>query len=157
MPVGRTGRWPMADFIVGNPPFVGGKDIRSRMGDGYTEALWAAHKAMNDSADFVMYWWDRAADLLVAKGTMLRRFGFVTTNSITQVFQRRVVERHLSGTRPISLLFAISDHPWTKASKGCRCGAHRDDGGGGGRQRGSAAGGGERSRTGYRRAEGGAH
>jgi SAM-dependent methyltransferase len=113
----RRPDWPMADFIVGNPPFVGGKDIRSRMGDGYVEALWAAHKKMNDSADFVMYWWDRAAELLVAKGTMLRRFGFVTTNSITQVFQRRVVERHLDGTRPVSLVFAIPDHPWTKASR----------------------------------------
>lgn len=109
--------WPEAEFIVGNPPFVGGKDIRSRMGDEYTEALWAAHRKMNDSADFVMYWWDRAAGLLAAKESKVRRFGFVTTNSITQVFQRRVVERHLSGTRPISLVFAVPDHPWTKASK----------------------------------------
>jgi hypothetical protein len=114
----RRPAWPEAEFIVGNPPFVGGKDIRSRMGDRYTEALWAAHRKMNDSADFVMYWWDRAAELLVAKGTVLRRFGLVTTNSITQVFQRRVVERHLSGTRPVSLVFAVPDHPWTKASKG---------------------------------------
>lgn len=113
----RRPDWPMAHFVMGNPPFVGGKDIRSRMGDGYAEALWAAHRKMNDSADFVMYWWDRAAELLTAKGTKLRRFGFVTTNSITQVFQRKVVERHRSGTRPISLVFAIRDHPWTKASR----------------------------------------
>ena len=113
----RQPDWPEAEFIVGNPPFVGGKDIRSRMGGGYTEALWAAHAAMNDSADFVMYWWDRAATLLTAKGAVLRRFGFVTTNSITQVFQRRVLERHLGGTRPVSILMAIGDHPWTKASR----------------------------------------
>jgi hypothetical protein len=49
---------------------------------------------MNESADFVMYWWDRAAELLTRKGTVLRRFGLVTTNSISQVFQRRVTERH---------------------------------------------------------------
>jgi hypothetical protein len=113
----RQPDWPMADFIVGNPPFVGGKDIRSRMGDGYVEALWAAHPKMNDSADFVMYWWDRAATLLTAKGTLLRRFGLVTTNSITQVFQRRVIERHLTDTKPVSILMAIGDHPWTKASR----------------------------------------
>jgi hypothetical protein len=113
----RRPDWPMAEFIVGNPPFTGGKDIRSRMGDGYVEALWAAHPSMNQAADFVMYFWDRAAELLTAKGTRLRRFGMVTTNSITQVFQRKVLERHMSGTRPISLLFAIPDHPWTKASK----------------------------------------
>ncbi|KRB23756.1 class I SAM-dependent DNA methyltransferase [Mesorhizobium loti] len=109
--------WPEADFIVGNPPFIGGKDIRARLGAGYAEALWAANPQMNPAADFVMYWWDRAADLLARKGTRLRRFGFVTTNSITQVFQRRVLERHLSGTSPVSLVFAIPDHPWTKTSK----------------------------------------
>ncbi|MGV3577141.1 MAG: class I SAM-dependent DNA methyltransferase [Devosia sp.] len=113
----RLPDWPMADFIVGNPPFVGGKDIRARMGGSYAEALWSAHPKMNDSADFVMYWWDRAATLLTAKNTILRRFGFVTTNSITQVFQRRVIERHLAGTKPISLLMAIGDHPWTKADR----------------------------------------
>lgn len=109
--------WPEADFIVGNPPFIGGKDIRGRLGAGYAEALWSANPQMNPAADFVMYWWDRAAELLVQKGTRLRRFGFVTTNSITQVFQRRVVERHLAGTPPVSLVLAIPDHPWTKASK----------------------------------------
>jgi hypothetical protein len=108
--------WPAADYIVGNPPFVGGKDIRARMGDDYAEALWSAHPKMNDSADFVMYWWDRAADLLTRKGTRLKRFGFVTTNSITQVFQRRVIERHMRAKEPVSLVMAIADHPWTKAT-----------------------------------------
>jgi hypothetical protein len=46
----------------------------------------------------------------------LRRFGFVTTNSISQIFQRRVLERHLAAKRPISLVMAIPDHPWTKAT-----------------------------------------
>ena len=113
----RRPEWPEAEYIVGNPPFIGGKDIRAKTSDAYVEALWAAHKEMNDSADFVMYWWDRAAELLKRKGTKLKRFGLITTNSITQVFQRRVVERHLSGKNPISLLMAIPDHPWTKVTK----------------------------------------
>lgn len=117
LPNPRQPAWPEADFIVGNPPFIGGKDVRANLGDLYAEALWAAHKEMNDSADFVMYWWDRAARLLTAKGSRLVRFGFVTTNSITQVFQRRVIERHLSGSNPLYLHFAIADHPWTKATK----------------------------------------
>lgn len=125
--------WPVADFIVGNPPFIGGKDLRSRMPEGYVEALWAAHPHMNESADFVMYWWDRAAELLsrpvklpragkAKPGDAVvdnppRRMGFVTTNSISQLFQRRVMERHLNGKPPVSLVFAIPDHPWTKATK----------------------------------------
>ena len=55
---------------------------------------------MNESADFVMYWWDRAAELLTRKGTRLRRFGLVTTNSLTQVFQRRVLARHFKAKPP---------------------------------------------------------
>ncbi|MFT3808867.1 MAG: hypothetical protein QM698_03030 [Micropepsaceae bacterium] len=113
----RRPEWPEAEFIVGNPPFIGGKDVRSRLGEDYAEALWTAHPQMNDSADFVMYWWDHAAELLNRKGTALRRFGLVTTNSITQVFQRRTIERHLGAKKPISLVYAISDHPWTKATR----------------------------------------
>jgi hypothetical protein len=109
--------WPTADYIVGNPPFVGGKDIRGRLGDGYAEALWAANPHMNESADFVMYWWDRAAELLTRKGTPLQRFGFVTTNSLSQLFQRRVMERYLNAKNPVSLVMAIADHPWTKATR----------------------------------------
>ena len=91
--------WPQAEFIVGNPPFIGGKDIRARLGDGYAEALWAAHKHMNELADFVMYWWDRAAEILPRKGTALRRFGLVTTNSITQEFSRTRDEEPHEGER----------------------------------------------------------
>jgi hypothetical protein len=113
----RRPDWPEAEFIVGNPPFIGAKYLRERLGDEYSEALWQAHPKINDSADFVMYWWDRAAELLTRKSTPLRRFGLVTTNSISQVFQRRVMERHLKAKKPISLVMAIPDHPWTKATK----------------------------------------
>jgi hypothetical protein len=113
----RRPDWPPADYIVGNPPFVGGKDIRGRMGEGYAEALWAAHPQMNESADFVMYWWDRAAELLTRKGSRSKRFGFVTINSLRQMFQRKVMERHLKAKNPVSLLMAIPDHPWTKGTR----------------------------------------
>ncbi|PYE88059.1 hypothetical protein C7477_109103 [Phyllobacterium leguminum] len=116
-PNARRPDWPKADYIVGNPPFVGGKDIRARMGSGYTEALWKAHKHMNESADFVMYWWDRAAEILLKPKSPLKRFGFVTTNSISQVFQRRVMEPHLNAKKPLSITMAIPDHPWTKVTR----------------------------------------
>ncbi|TBN15067.1 class I SAM-dependent DNA methyltransferase [Agrobacterium cavarae] len=113
----RRPDWPKADYIVGNPPFVGGKDIRARMGSAYAEALWKAHRHMNESADFVMYWWDRTAEILLKPKSPLKRFGFVTTNSISQVFQRRVMEAHLNAKKPLSLTMAIPDHPWTKVTR----------------------------------------
>jgi hypothetical protein len=110
--------WPEAEFIVGNPPFAGkGGIMRAALGDDYVEALWAANPHMNESADFVMYWWDRAAELLTRNVTRLIRFGLVTTNSVTQLFNRRVLERHLRGSPPASLVMAIPDHPWTKATR----------------------------------------
>jgi len=112
----RRPEWPEAEFIVGNPPFIGGGDIREEQGGPYVEALRRAHDDMNAGADFVMYWWNRSAELLTTNGTKLRRFGLVTTNSIAQVFQYRVVARWMTHRRPLSLRFAIADHPWTKAT-----------------------------------------
>lgn len=113
--------WPEVEFIVGNPPFIGGKDIRAELGDGYAEACWAARPNLPGGADFVMHFWDEAATRLLRKPIKgqtnpLRRFGFITTNSITQTFSRRVIERHMAAKEPLSLVFAIPNHPWLKAS-----------------------------------------
>ncbi len=109
----RQPPWPAADFIVGNPPFIGGKD---RLGGDYVQALWRANPDVPKSADFVMQWWHRAAHILTTPGTRLHRFGFVTTNSITQSFSRRVIANHLAGDR-LSLVVAVPDHPWTRVGK----------------------------------------
>ncbi|MEQ1517742.1 MAG: DNA methyltransferase, partial [Usitatibacteraceae bacterium] len=109
--------WPEADFIVGNPPFIGkGSQMRAALGDDYVEALWAANPRVPKSADFVMQWWDRAANLLVDEKSPLIRFGLVTTNSITGSFNRRVIENYLKDSK-VSLALAIPDHPWTKATR----------------------------------------
>ena len=110
----RPADWPQAEFIVGNPPFIGGKDMRHELGDGYAEACWKARPKVPGGADFVMHFWDKAAE--TARLGKARRFGFITTNSITQKFSRRVVERHLSEKKPLSLLMAIPDHPWMKSA-----------------------------------------
>ena len=123
----RPATWPEADFIVGNPPFIGASRMRESLGDGYAEALWAAYPRMPQSADFVMFWWEKAAlaargwkpatDKTRAKGT--RRFGFITTNSLRQTFNRKVLEPHLADPKtPLSLTFAIPDHPWVDAGDG---------------------------------------
>lgn len=96
----RPTPWPSVHFIVGNPPFIGGKDLRAELGDGYVEALAAIRGGRFRSADLVTAWWDRAAEILTDKGSILRRFGFITTNSITQTFSRRVIEHHLQRHPP---------------------------------------------------------
>ena len=109
--------WPKADFIVGNPPFIGASRMREALGDGYVETLWAAYPEMPESADFVMFWWHKAAQQTQKGG--VRRFGFITTNSLRQTFNRRVLEPYTEHrTKPLSLLFAIPDHPWVDAKDG---------------------------------------
>jgi len=109
--------WPRADFIIGNPPFIGASRMREALGDGYVETLWATYPKMPQSADFVMFWWEKAARL--ARAGMVRRFGFITTNSLRQTFNRRVLEPHLNDRKaPVCLLFAIPDHPWVDSKDG---------------------------------------
>lgn len=103
---------PNADFITGNPPFTGAGPMRLTLGDGYVEALRGAWPEVPERADFVMFW--RAPC-----GTA-RRFGFITTNSLRQTFNGRVVEAHLHSVvksgepaQPaLRLAFAVPDHPW---------------------------------------------
>ena len=39
----RPAEWPEAEFIVGNPPFIGNKRMRDRLGSGYVDALHSTH------------------------------------------------------------------------------------------------------------------
>ena len=104
----RPAEWPRADYIVGNPPYMGNKRMREAFGDGYVDALRAAYPHVPESADYVMYWWHRAAGEVAAGRT--RRAGLITTNSITQSFNRSVVSHAIeSGAR---IAWAIPTHPW---------------------------------------------
>lgn len=109
--------WPEVEFIVGNPPFLGKLFFLDELGEGYVEALRDAYRGVvPDGCDLVMYWWHRAAELV--RGGKLRRFGFITTKSITQTFNRRVVSAALTGEAPLHLAFAIPNHPWVDSADG---------------------------------------
>ena len=113
--------WPAADFIVGNPPFIGDKVMRQSLGEGYVDALRATYPELPESADFVMVWWHKAARLV--RERKAERFGFITTNSLRQIFNRRVLEAHLHPPSndlrfKAALLFAIPDHPWVENTDG---------------------------------------
>jgi hypothetical protein len=82
------------------------------LGDGYTESLRKTWPEVPESADFVMYWWNHAAERTRAGD--LRRFGLITTNSLRQTFNRRVLERHLGGNRRYR---SLSQFPIIRGSK----------------------------------------
>jgi len=89
--------------------------MKRTLGEGYVESLRTIYPNVPEAADYVMYWWHRAAAMVEDGGT--RRFGLITTNSITQSFNRRVVERNLD-VGQLGLAFAIPDHPWTDSETG---------------------------------------
>lgn len=111
----RQATWPTAEFIVGNPPFIGASTMRAALGDGYVEALRASWPDVPESSDFVMYWWHHAAQLTTDGKS--ERFGFITTNSLRQTFNRRVVQAALE-QGGLSLDFVIPDHPWVDNADG---------------------------------------
>ena len=112
----RKAAWPEADFVVGNPPFIGTKRMKAALGEGYVEALRGVWPEVPESADFVMYWWHHAATL--AAGGKPERFGFITTNSLRQTFNREVLRKALTAKTPVALTFAVPDHPWVDSADG---------------------------------------
>lgn len=114
----RKAQWPQADYIVGNPPFIGASTMRRALGDGYVDAVRNTWPEVPESADFVMHWWHISAEAV--RAGQVQRFGFITTNSIKQTFNRRVVQAQLDARNPLSLAFAIPDHPWVDAGDGAQ-------------------------------------
>ncbi len=106
----RPAVWQEADYIVSNPPFIGKSRRRTALGDEYLECLFKAYPQMPDGADFVMYWWFRAINII--KQNKLKRFGFITTNSITQLLNRQVIAENIKDNSDYEILWAIADHPW---------------------------------------------
>ena len=100
--------WPDAEFIVGNPPFLGGKLLRRGLGDEYVDALFGVYEGrVPREADFVTYWFEKARALVEAK--RVARVGLLATQGIRGGANRRVLER-IQQTGDIFM--AISDRPW---------------------------------------------
>lgn len=105
---GTEAEWPAATYITGNPPFLGDKVMRDRLGTEITEAIRKVYgDRLPGQSDLVCYWPEKARALVEAGVT--RRAGFVTTNSIRGGKNRVVLERiKASG----DLFTAWPDEPW---------------------------------------------
>jgi len=112
----RKTQWPEADYIIGNPPYLGARTIRLALGDSYLQALRGAYPEVPKNADFVMYWWHISAEFVGAKNS--ERLGLITTNSLRQSFCRRVVENSLASFPELAIASVYPDHPWVDSSDG---------------------------------------
>ncbi|WP_201159497.1 class I SAM-dependent DNA methyltransferase [Rhodoplanes elegans] len=100
--------WPAAEFIVGNPPFLGGKLMLGAMGEAYVRSMREPFQGrLSEFADLVCYWFEKANRQLDAG--LASRVGFVATNSIRGGANRRVLDEIASKNRFIEVW---SDEPW---------------------------------------------
>lgn len=101
--------WPAVDAIIGNPPFIGAKRLRSALGDRTVNALWQTWNGrVPREADYVCYWFEKAREALALGRAS--RVGLLATNSLRTGKNREVVDRILLTT---SIYFAESDREWT--------------------------------------------
>ena len=100
--------WPEAEFIVGNPPFLGTKLMRQSLGDAYVDDVFFAWKGeVARESDLACYWHEEARRQIAAGRA--GRAGLLATNSIRGGANRRVLnEIKRSG----DIFLAWSDEPW---------------------------------------------
>ncbi len=105
---GSEAQWPAVDAIIGNPPFLGDKKMRSELGDDYTESLRKCYAdRVPGGADLVTYWFEKARAQIEA-GECLRA-GLVATNSIRGGANQKVLARICESTK---IFDAWSDEQW---------------------------------------------
>jgi type II restriction/modification system DNA methylase subunit YeeA len=108
--------WPAADVITGNPPFVGDKLMRARLGAAYVEALRQCFEGrVPGGADFVTYWFEKARAQIAAGETQV--VGLVATDSIRGGANRKVLERIVETTR---IFEAWSSEHWVNEGAAVR-------------------------------------
>src|SRR6202035_5271745 len=63
----KTGRSPEGVVVNGNPPFLGGKRMRTELGDAYVDRMFAAFAGRVPAAtDLVAYWFSNGMEALPA-------------------------------------------------------------------------------------------
>ncbi|HYE60704.1 MAG TPA: DNA methyltransferase [Phycisphaerales bacterium] len=106
-PLPHPAEWPEADFIIGNPPFLGSKVFRAKgLEEPYIQAMFAAHD-LPKTSDLCCYWFELARRAIVGHSTT--RVGLLATQGIRGTNNRTVLER-LTG--PAAMFDVWSDRPW---------------------------------------------
>jgi hypothetical protein len=102
--------WPAVDFIVGNPPFLGGKMMRRELGDEYMKNLFSLWKdRVPAEADLCCYWFEKARAHIA--NNKCKRAGLLATQGIRGGANREVLKRIKESG---NIFWAISDRDWVQ-------------------------------------------
>ncbi len=122
---GQSKEWPAAEFIVGNPPFLGYSPMREQLGSAYVDGLRAAFKdRIAGFSDFVCYFFEKARENVELGRT--KRVGLIATNSIAGGENARVLERIL---KTGAIFRAWPDRAWIQSGAAVRTSVVMFDGG----------------------------
>ena len=100
--------WPAAEFIIGNPPFLGHFPFREQLGDDYVNAVYSLYGGrIPNSSDLCCYWFEKARSQIETGNS--RRVGLLATQAIRFQSNRPVLAR-IKETGDI--FAAISDQNW---------------------------------------------
>ena len=84
--------WPAAEFIIGNPPFLGHFPFRESLGDEYVDTVYSLYGSrIPNSSDLCCYWFEKARAQIEAGTT--QRAGLLATQGIRFQSNRRVLTR----------------------------------------------------------------
>lgn len=97
--------WPECDAIIGNPPFIGDRQLRGAVGDDYIE--WLTKTFEIGVKDYCVYWF-RKAHAHLRPG---ERAGLVGTNSVSQNRGRSESLGFVAANGGV-ITDAVSTQPW---------------------------------------------
>lgn len=98
-------KWPDADAIIGNPPFLGSQKMREELGSEYLARLRKVHPAV--AGDFCGYWFRLAHDHMRESG----RAGLIATSGI-RVGRARETTLDYIAREGGTITWAVSSKPW---------------------------------------------
>ena len=100
--------WPLANAIIGNPPYQSKNKMQDEYSPEYVEHLHEVFPEMPGRADYCVYWFRKAHDLLPADG----RAGLVGTNTIRETYSRIGGLDYIVSNGGV-ICDAISTMPWS--------------------------------------------
>ncbi len=101
-------KWPDADFIIGNPPFLGRGRKRGQLGSGYCDQLQFVYEGnLKSGCDLCCYWFELARRIAGSNDTV--RVGLLATQGIRGGSSREVLEDIAS---ELTIFLGFSDREW---------------------------------------------